>query len=71
MHGPLTATLLADLFLRRHPGAAVAGFSFRGRSPLFDGRPFTLHGRDRPGGAELWALGPDGELAMSAELEAG
>jgi 3-methylfumaryl-CoA hydratase len=71
VHGPLTATLLADLFLRRHPGARVAGFSFRGRSPLFDGRPFALCGRDRPGGAELWALGPDGEVAMTAELEAG
>ncbi|HYD69819.1 FAS1-like dehydratase domain-containing protein, partial [Azospirillum sp.] len=70
VHGPLTATLLVDLFLRNHPGARVTGFRFRARRPLFDVHPFTLCGKARLGGAELWALDHTGQIAMSAELEA-
>jgi 3-methylfumaryl-CoA hydratase len=70
VHGPLTATLLMDLFLRHHPGAAVSRFRFRATLPLFDIHPFTIHGKDRPGGAELWALDHEGRLAMSASLDA-
>ncbi len=69
-HGPLTATLLVDLFLRHHPGAKVTRFAFRALRPLFDTRPFTIHGRPVDGGAELWAVTPDGEMAMRAELAA-
>lgn len=70
VHGPLTATLLVDLFLRENPGARVTGFRFRARRPLFDVHPFTLCGAPRAGGAALWALDHTGQVAMSAELEA-
>ena len=70
VHGPLTATLLMDLFLRENPGARVTGYRFRARRPLFDVNPFTLCGAPREGGASLWALDHTGQIAMSAELEA-
>ncbi|SMH30009.1 3-methylfumaryl-CoA hydratase [Azospirillum lipoferum] len=72
VHGPLTATLLMDLFLRNAGGRRPAGFRFRARRPLFDTRPFTLHAARRAGdGEELveaWALDPDGRVAMTAEI---
>ena len=70
VHGPLTATLLMDLFLRNNPGAQVTGFRFRARRPLFDIHPFEICGRPMPGGAELWIADHQGNLAMSAEVEA-
>lgn len=70
VHGPLTATMLIDLFLRNNPGAVVTSFSFRGQRPLFDINPFTLCGKARDGGAELWAVDSDGQVAMTAELKA-
>jgi 3-methylfumaryl-CoA hydratase len=70
VHGPLIATLLVDLFLRRHPGARITSFAFRGRSPLFDSHPFVLCGKDRAGGAELWALDHAQRAGMTAEIEA-
>ena len=69
VHGPLTATLLMDLYLRQHPGASVRAFRFRARRPLFDIHPFSVCGAHRPGGAELWALDHEGAAAMTAELE--
>jgi 3-methylfumaryl-CoA hydratase len=69
VHGPLIATLLLDHYLRRHPGARIAAFSFRARSPLFDVAPFTLNGRETERGAELWAAAEDGPIAMTATVE--
>jgi 3-methylfumaryl-CoA hydratase len=67
VHGPLTATLLQQFALAHSGGRPLASFDFRGVSPLFAGRPFTLEGREAEnGGLALWARGPDGELAMSA-----
>jgi 3-methylfumaryl-CoA hydratase len=70
VHGPLTATLLMDLYLRQRPAATVRAFRFRARRPLFDIHPFTLCGAHKPGGADLWALDHESALAMTAELEA-
>jgi 3-methylfumaryl-CoA hydratase len=70
VHGPLTATLLMDLYLRQRPAAAVRAFRFRARRALFDIHPFTLRGAHKPGGADLWALDHEGALAMTGELEA-
>jgi 3-methylfumaryl-CoA hydratase len=67
VHGPLTATLLQQFALARHPGRRLESFSFRGTHPLTAGRAFLLQGRpDDAGGLDLWARGPDGELAMKA-----
>ena len=65
VHGPLTATLLADLAVSA-TGEALAGFSFRGVAPLFDGDPFTIAGSREGNEVRLWAAGPSGGLAMQA-----
>ncbi|QEI09260.1 acyl-CoA dehydrogenase [Pigmentiphaga aceris] len=67
VHGPLTATLLQQLALEHSGGRALASFDFRGVSPLFVSRGFQLEGRELDDGSlNLWARGPDGDLAMSA-----
>ena len=64
-HGPLTATLLADLAVREK-GQPLATFSFRGLAPLFGGSPFTISGVNDADGHSLWATTPSGGLAMQA-----
>ncbi len=64
-HGPLTATLLADL-ATEHGGPDLSSFSFRGVAPLLDSAPFRICGKPSDDGIELWAETPEGALAMSA-----
>jgi 3-methylfumaryl-CoA hydratase len=71
VHGPYSATLLVDHFLRRNPGAQIARLDFRARAPLFDTAPFELCGRNMESGAQLWARGPDGQTAMTLEVIGG
>jgi 3-methylfumaryl-CoA hydratase len=68
VHGPLIATVLMDLVERQRPGA-LRHFAFRAISPLFDTAPFSVHGSPAADGASarLWAAGPGGALAMSAD----
>ena len=67
VHGPLQATLMADLLRRHLPDIAVTRFVFRAVSPLFDIAPFTVCGRrEADGSAKLWTRGPSGALAMEA-----
>ena len=68
VHGPLIATLLADLLRRNLPDARVSSFSFRAISPLFDIRPFLICGRPDDDGrtVRLWAKDSDGALAVEA-----
>ena len=68
VHGPLIATLLADLARRNLPETSMTGFSFRAVRPLFDTRPFSVCGKIEGEGksVSLWAKDPDGWLAMSA-----
>jgi 3-methylfumaryl-CoA hydratase len=71
VHGPLTTTLLID-FARDHtPGRTIRGYTTQARAPLFDTAPFELRGRPTADGkgAELWAVTPEGTVAMSAEVE--
>ncbi len=70
VHGPLIATLLMDLVERERP-RALQHFAFRAISPLFDTTPFSVHGSPAGDGASvrLWAAGPGGALAMSADAE--
>jgi 3-methylfumaryl-CoA hydratase len=68
VHGPLTQTLLLDLFRREMPTTLLKQFNVRAISPLYDIADFTVEGAsDGDGRANLWALNPDGRLAMSAE----
>jgi len=68
VHGPLIATLLADLVQRHLPGATMRSFDFRAVGPLFDTEPFTVNGRLDADGihVHLWAANARGALAMQA-----
>ena len=59
------STLLAGL--ATEDARELEHFSFRGMSPLLDTAPFTIHRTASEDGASLWAAGPDGGLAMTAE----
>lgn len=70
VHGPYTATLLVDHFLRHHPGARIGKLQFRAQRPLFDVAPFHLCGRNSDdSGVELWVRGPSGETAMTMRID--
>jgi 3-methylfumaryl-CoA hydratase len=68
VHGPLIATLLADLITRNAPDAVLKEFSFRALRPLFANNEFTLCGTPSEDGKSvaLWAKDHDGFLAMQA-----
>ncbi|WP_298374180.1 MaoC family dehydratase N-terminal domain-containing protein [Azospirillum sp.] len=70
-HGPLSATLLVDLYLRHNPGAWITGFRFRAKRPLFDIHALTLCAVPTASGARMWVTDHEGFVAMSAELDAG
>jgi len=68
VHGPLIATLLADLVARERPGATLETFEFRAVRPAFAGRPLTFCGKpSADGGAiDLWTKDHEGYLTMQA-----
>ncbi len=68
VHGPLTATLLADLCRRRTGRMLWSGWEFRARRPLFDVSPVHLRGTPAADGlsVDLAAYDGAGRLAMSA-----
>src|SRR5690242_13326760 len=68
VHGPLIATLLADLLSRNLPAAVLTRFEFRAVSPIFDTNSFVVAGEPDSGGKtiQLWAKDSTGSLAMSA-----
>ena len=52
VHGPLQATLLADLAVRK--AGVLRTLSFRGQTPAFDVAPLHICGEPAEGSAELW-----------------
>jgi len=73
VHGPLIATYLLDLCLRNRPESTLAEFAYRPIRPLFEGQAIVLAGGPGDSGetVELWALGPDGEVAIRASARFG
>jgi 3-methylfumaryl-CoA hydratase len=71
VHGPLTSTLLLDFARDQNPGRRFLHYETQARAPLFDTAPFELRGRPRGDGrgVELWAVTPEGTVAMSAVAE--
>ena len=71
VHGPLTTALLIDFARDCNPGRALRSYATQARAPLFDTSPFELRGRPTADGrgCELWAVTPEGTVAMSAEVE--
>ena len=71
VHGPLTTTLLVDFARDQNPGRRITAYTTQARAPLFDNAPFELRGRPTARGCELWAVTPEGTVAMSADVELG
>src|SRR5215470_9301631 len=71
VHGPLTSTLLIDFARDHNPGRVLQSYEAQARAPLFDTAAFELRGRPTADGrgAELWAVTPEGTVAMSARAE--
>jgi len=67
VHGPLQATLLADLVSRCLPGRPIAAFAFRSVRPLFDAGPFTLTGAAAGDRVALETRDSEGQPCMLAE----
>lgn len=65
VHGPLQATLLADLAVRKL-GRPLKTFDFRGMSPAFDGRTLHVCGDTAEGGATLWTQQGTGQCMTAS-----
>lgn len=65
VHGPLQATLLAQLAAKLR-GKRPAQFDFRSLSPLFDDADFTLNAEDDGDRMKLWTSYANGPVAMEA-----
>lgn len=68
VHGPLTATLLVDLFRRSLPRARLKRFSFRALKPLYDTASFLTCGLPDAANrtARLWTRDAAGAATMEA-----
>ena len=68
---PAFKELLIDFARDCNPGRSLRGYATQARAPLFDTAPFELRGRPTADGrgCELWAVTPEGTVAMSAEVE--
>jgi 3-methylfumaryl-CoA hydratase len=71
VHGPFSQQCLFDLLRDSLPGRKIGTFSVRARAPLFDIAPFDVIGRPIDGGAELWAVTPNGTVAVQATATLG
>ena len=70
VHGPLLATLLADL-VRRNRNAVLAAFRFRAVHPLFVPSPCIACGVPEGNNVRLWAEDEKGVLLMEAQATLG
>lgn len=66
VHGPLTATLLADL--AQSMIGPLASFNFRATAPIFATQPFTINAKRTDQGLTVWAETGEGGLAMLADV---
>lgn len=68
VHGPLIATLLADLVREKCPDAALRAFAFKAVRPTFAGQAFSVCAKPSDDGTtiDLWAKDHEGYLTMRA-----
>lgn len=64
VHGPLIASLLLKLAYDNLGFVSLRELSFRARRPVFDRSPMLLRGAREGDLLTLWALTPEGRLAM-------
>jgi 3-methylfumaryl-CoA hydratase len=67
VHGPLLALLCLELPRQHQPQTPVTHVSFRARSTLFAGQPFTVSGGPDDGGCAMRVTGPDAVIALTAD----
>lgn len=68
VHGPLLATMLAELVYRQLPATSIADFRFRAMRPSFDcDMLFACGGRDGEQ-LHLWTENAEGFIGMQAEV---
>lgn len=68
VHGPYSSQCLLDLARDHSGGRGLKSYAMRARAPLFDNDPFDVVGRPTADGdgCELWAVTPEGTIAMAA-----
>ena len=67
VHGPLVATLLAELLREHRPDAKWLSFRFKALLPMIEGEPLKLCGKaSGEGHYELWAENAHGSVTMTA-----
>ena len=68
VHGPLTATWLLELARDNWTSGTMTGFRMRAKAPLFANQDIRPLGNitEQGKGCELWALTPEGNVAMEA-----
>lgn len=71
VHGPFSQTCLVNFARDNNPDKRITSFSMRARAPLFVNEPIELVGRPNGGkteadGCSVWALTPQGGIAMNA-----
>ena len=66
VHGPMQATFMAHL-AAEIKGKPPKSFAYRGKSPLFVGKPFTVNATKTDNGMSLWTAATDDHVAMQSE----
>lgn len=69
VHGPLSATLMVDAFMRNRPDTPLRSFSFQARSPIFDNTPVAYVGRQTSENSyDVGALNPEGTVCLKGTI---
>ena len=70
VHAPLTVTLLVELYTSINPDMKIISFDYTAKSPLYDGDPIMLYGKElEDGKVLLWAEDCAGNLAVTGTLQ--
>jgi 3-methylfumaryl-CoA hydratase len=70
VHGPLLATILADLLIEARAGTGLKSFSFRALAPVFDLTPIRLHGKKQNTDEySLWVSNSENTICMQASAQ--
>ena len=62
----MQATLMAHL-ATEVKGKPPKSFTYRGKSPLFAGNPFTVNAAKTDDGMSLWTASSGGQVAMQSQ----
>ncbi len=68
VHGPLTCSLLLELFQLEFPSFKICSFEYSAIAPLFVDAPIVLGGKMFKNSCRLWATNQTGDLAMTGTL---